>query len=357
MFNRLRLAALFALAAVATPLTAQSTTATVSSATTTKGVAKVTLTLDSARVVPSKGMRVLLTIPSAAVNQLRDTIVLVRTDTIRARDTLRIVVHDTVQAPTTAPNPPPLVAPTPPTPVDTASPSVAPLVLEDFSTYTSTAQLLANPRGIWATVEAKNTSRITLDTLSYGASNRSMRYDWPTIGASCQDYSIKPGMLLIPGKLTHVWVEFVVRFSPNFAVNAGASGCGAEYKLASLGDYSHGVGRWNVPEMQADQFNVGAPWVGSDLTIDKIIAPSTLWDGKPHVFRIEAALGIGKPTGIFRFWVDGRLHASQTGFTTDPSHQVIDIFGPGLNINQGPSVAGMQMWWHRIAIYATNPGW
>jgi hypothetical protein len=252
------------------------------------------------------------------------------------------------------------VAPTnPETPIGPITPAPVKLpLIEDFSTYASTADFLANPRGIWLPVEAKNTNHIVIDrTVGYGNSTQSMRYDWPNNGAQCLDYSIKPGMLRIPGNLTHVWIEFVVRFSTNFSVNAGASGCASEYKLASLGDYSNGVGRWDVPEMQAGQFNLGAPWTNADLTVDKQDSPSTLWDGQPHVFRIEAELGSGTSTGVLKFWVDGQLRVNKRGFLTTSSHHVIDIFSPGLNLNQGPAIDGMQMWWHRIAIYGDDPGW
>jgi hypothetical protein len=235
-------------------------------------------------------------------------------------------------------------------------PSVSPVLVEDFSTYTSTANFFANPRGIWVPAEALNANHIVLDeTVGYGTSKQSLRYDWPNNGSICGDYQLRPGFLKIPGRLTHVWVEFVVRFATNFTVDAGNGACAKEYKLASLGDYAMGIGRWNVAEMQARQFNVGAP--GPDLTIDgSSPAPNSLWDGQPHVFRVEAALG-PSGGGILRWWVDGHLRVNQIGFATALSHRVIDIFSPGMNINQGPAISGMHLWWHRIAVYANNPGW
>jgi hypothetical protein len=150
-------------------------------------------------------------------------------------------------------------------------------------------------------------------------------------------------------------LEFVVRFNTNFTVDAGQSACAKEYKLATLGDYSSGIGRWNIGEMQAGQFNVGAP--GSDLTIDSSMpAPKSIWDGQPHVFRVEASLG-PNGGGILKWWVDGKLRVNLSNLKTDPSHHVIDIFSPGMNINQGPSISGMQMWWHEISVYSSNPGW
>lgn len=233
--------------------------------------------------------------------------------------------------------------------------SGTPLVLEDFSTYSSTANLLSNPRGVWNTGNALNTSQVVLDaTVGYGSSTKSMRYDFPNKGAVCADYGIHPGMVKIPGNQTHVWIEFVVRFATNFTVSAGATGCAQEFKLGAMGDANNGHGRWNIAEMQAGEFVVGYP--DADLIIDGASpAPASLWDGQPHVFRAEAALS-QNGTGILRWWVDGKLRVNKTGFNTDPSHAVIDYFTPGLNINQGPG-ANMSMWWQKIAVYNTNPGW
>ena len=230
---------------------------------------------------------------------------------------------------------------------------VAPTLLEDFSTYTSTANFLTNPRGIWKMgVDGSGTDRIVLDqSVGYGASSKSMRYDWPNNADGNQNTTIHPGFLYFPGNLTHVWVEFVVRFNPNFAVNAGEAG-GAEYKLAAMGSYFGSSGRWNVPEMQEYQFVSG--WPGNEAGFITGPTPRDIWDGQPHVFRVEAKLG---PNGIFKLWIDGVLMVNQSGFTTDPSHNVIDCFGPGLNLNQGPNFAGMQMWWHKIAMWSNDPGW
>jgi hypothetical protein len=231
---------------------------------------------------------------------------------------------------------------------------VAPVLLEDFSTYSSTADLLANPRGVWLSGEKQATQYIALDpSVGYGSSSKSMRYDWPNVGSKAAEETIHPGFLAIPGRLTHVWVEFVVRFKSNFSVDANVANYGKEYKLATMGDYTGGVGRWNIPEMQEGQWVSGYPGNEAGFTSGTPV-PKSIWDGQPHVFRAEAKLG---PDGIFRFWIDGKLQVNKTGFATSTSHRVIDYFAPGQNLNQGPMISGMQMWWHRIAVYDRDPGW
>jgi hypothetical protein len=198
---------------------------------------------------------------------------------------------------------------------------------------------------------------IALDAnVGYGSSTKSMRYDFPQ-NASARDFGMRPGFIKFPRGLTHVWVEFVVRFSTNFTVNAGATdGTAAEYKLGAMGDYFRGIGRWNLPEMDAGYWAGGYPG-NEGQTLGGSPRPSNLWDNQPHVFRCEAKLSPSGNGGIYKFWVDGVLISSQSGFNTDPSHSEIDTFAPGLNMNQGPSIGGIHMWWHKIAVYSTNPGW
>ena len=230
-----------------------------------------------------------------------------------------------------------------------------PVLLEDFSTYASTAEFLTDPRVIWANGESVNVGKVVLDlTVGYGTSDRSMRYDWPNNNGNCQDYGIRPGRLEIPGNLTHVWVEYVIRFGTTFKVDHGNSGCAKEYKVAFLGDAA-GASRYNVPEMQTGQWVMGYPGNESGY-INTSPPPFTLWDGQPHVFRIEAKLSATND-GIFKFWVDGQLVRSVSGFNTDPTQKKINWFTPGANLNQGPNIAGMQEWWHKVSVYATDPGW
>lgn len=239
--------------------------------------------------------------------------------------------------------------------VEAVGGGVTPVLEEDFSTYADTADMLADPRGIWATGEASNTARIALDTtVGYGASDRSMRYDWPNNGVVCSDYGIKPGQMEIPGSLTHVWLEYVVRFSANFAVNAGSGSCAAEYKLAAASDPG-AIGRWNIPEMQAGQWVTGYP--NTVAGVGGAPTPSDLWDGLPHVFRVEMRVSPSGNTGILKFWVDGTLKDNLSGFNTAGGSTVIRWFAPGLNLNQGPAIDNMHLWWHRIRVYNTDPGW
>lgn len=237
---------------------------------------------------------------------------------------------------------------------DNGGGAVDPVLDEDFSTYTSTADLLADPRVIWATGESANTARIALDaSVGYGNSAQSMRYDWPNNGASCLDYSIRPGRLETGG-LTHLWVEAVIRTSANFTVDGGTGGCAKEYKLLFLGD-SSGIERFGI-DWQAGQWVMGYPGNLSGFTPSDVV-PSTLWDGDPHVLHVEVRVSPSGGTGIMRVACDDVMLMNETGFDNLSSHEQIDWVTPGANMNQGPNIDNMKLWWHRLAVYDESPGW
>src|SRR2546425_9580673 len=76
--------------------------------------------------------------------------------------------------------------------VSTSSGS-SPWMVMDFSQYPNTAALLADVGGNsayrWDASRAANQGQVVLDpTVVYGALPQSMRYDFPVVGAVCQDY-------------------------------------------------------------------------------------------------------------------------------------------------------------------------
>ena len=83
--------------------------------------------------------------------------------------------------------------------IDSLSTAV-PWLLEDYSSYTSTSNLLADPRGIYSVGEdVYSSGEIVLDaTVGYGSSHQSMRYNFPdrtseggsTNQGRCTDFTI-----------------------------------------------------------------------------------------------------------------------------------------------------------------------
>lgn len=249
---------------------------------------------------------------------------------------------------------------------DLAQPSLpTPWLLEDFSTYTSTADLKSNPRGIYADNflgdgnESYNTSQIVLDqTLGYtaGGLTQSMRYDFPAISQS--DYTIGVNLNL-PSTVNEVWVELVAMFSANFTTLGPASG-NADYKFFSgrvsgsgrfmlfCGTYGNG---WQYGYPGNDQ-GTGSDVAGyyGNATYPFILSGSP-WDGQWHVYRFHWK--VGNP-GAAEWWYDGERMPS---FPSVDASAGTGIYGLALgrNMNKGQSVA-MSLWWGRIRVWNTDPG-
>jgi hypothetical protein len=241
----------------------------------------------------------------------------------------------------------------------------APWLEEDFSSYASTTDLLANPRGFYSVAEDEGTARVVLDTTSgYGTSRRSMQYVFPNrsndLADRCHDFTIGRNIDL-PRAVREVWVEVYARFSANFhtlAPRAWGYRSGAEYKFI-LGR-THGGSRFNL---NAGTF--GSAWTfgipfdeqGDGGTPPKVVpGAAAVWDGLWHQYRVyfKVSSARGMPDGAARFYLDGRLIKS---FATVVINDT-DIYGVALgrNLNQGPEEP-MSVWWGRIRIWERSPGW
>lgn len=98
--------------------------------------------------------------------------------------------------------------------------------VEDFSTYTSTSDLLDNPRDVFLTSGDANTERISLDTSTgYGASSQSMRYTFPDpadrTGDVCDEVTIRRTLdfrkaNVFGAGVKEVWVEVWAKFEDGF---------------------------------------------------------------------------------------------------------------------------------------------
>jgi len=233
--------------------------------------------------------------------------------------------------------------------VDTTT-VIAPLLQEDFSTYISTANLLADPRGIYSVGEdVYSPGEINLDTsVGYGTSTKSMRYDFPARAGNCTDFSIGRNLNL-PADAGDIYLEVVAKFQ-NGWTNA-APGCAGvsneDYKflfgrVRTSGRFNVMIGTYN------SQYTVGYPGGEDSFEGGNI---SGLFDGNWHVYRFHMKVGA---SGACKLWVDGVV-VKDYGVVNMASNLIYGI-ALGRNINQGPPTA-QSLWWGRIRVYNTNPGW
>lgn len=257
--------------------------------------------------------------------------------------------------------------------------SATPFLLEDFSTYTSTANFLANPNGFYDVSSDQNTQDIVLDqSVGYGTSTQSMRYDFADrtadVASRCEDYTRARALTLWPpyagapgpGR-PHVWVDLWMKFSKNFTVSAPASwdcASGAAYKLHAGGVFGPDKGRfmiqqgataWTV-ELPDNSALFGPDNIQGPVVKGRALLPQDLSDDQWHRWRYEMKISSAPDVadGVFNGWLD-----DQVWFRSGPqvvNRSMIWAIGLGANMNQGPAEL-QSLWYGRIALYSTDPGW
>ncbi|HKR55833.1 MAG TPA: hypothetical protein VJS20_06000, partial [Gemmatimonadales bacterium] len=229
---------------------------------------------------------------------------------------------------------------------------------ENFSEYSSTSNMLSDPRGIYSTGEDVTTTQMVLDQgVGYDSSTQSMRFDFPdrtgeggsgTTGR-CSDYTIGRNINL-PNHVTEVWIEAVIKFQNGFTTVA-PSGWGC----TSAAAYKTVFGRTDVSRFNLvlGIFGTSYTWgyPGNEEPADFPMT-FTPFDGQWHTYRMHMKLGSG--TGAATVMVDGVTVKDLSGVTTSASY----IYGVALgrNMNQGPGAA-QSMWWGKVTIWDQDPLW
>ena len=225
--------------------------------------------------------------------------------------------------------------------------SAGAVIVEDFSTYTSTADLISDPRGVYDRVEDINSGRISLDTsVGYGGSGRSMRYDYP--GGTGTDYTISRA-LRIPAGAQEVWVEAVIRFSSGFSIAGNGQQAGSALKTLHVG-VRGAAGRFGLNFEGSSMRAEGPNDDYTNLYIQGGPSASAIMDGQWHVLRYHVRLGA---TDFHEYWVDGVHRGSQTGRTAASSLVAVAL---ARNLNKLAPNA-QSLWWGKVSVWTQNPGW
>jgi len=243
-------------------------------------------------------------------------------------------------------------------------------VQEDFSSYSTTGQLLQYPSNIWSgSGEDVNIGKISLDTDAPPVGGKSMRYDFPDRSADsrlCNDYTIGRN-IKFPNAVPEVWVDQWVKFDNNFQTLvpacAGVSSNGYKFIFGrchggSCGRYELKVGNQTglVQTAYAPGLNAPSAWQVIPISTSRL-PYSNVADGKWHRWRqhLKAA-----PAGGIQVWFDNQLvydswsDPNQSGAAVDAT----SIYGLALgrNMNQGPTQP-QSLWWGRVQVFLSDPGW
>jgi len=259
---------------------------------------------------------------------------------------------------------------------------------EDFSSYASTANLLANPNGWYSTGEdvcgnsapngtcpTSDVGTIWLDTgvgLNVGGHSltQSMRYD-QVDGGICSGPSVGRNITL-PSSVTEVWVSVWLKWSVGWtaADSRAGGGCDPDYKLL-FGRITGAGDRWSLGieggEGSADEYfiasypptgssNLNVNFTGSPAAGTLAVAGFTPDSGDGwHRVRGHWKIGTGANDGVDAWWFDNNLCVNRTGI--NPSATTIYGLALGRNMNSGPQHTPQSYWWGLVEAWNTDPGW
>jgi hypothetical protein len=249
---------------------------------------------------------------------------------------------------------------------------VVPLINEDFSTYTDSADLKADPNNWYAGTGAGNLGNVTLDTTDgFGTLTQCMKYTMSDrtadTGSRCTDYIVSIGTLDIRNTLgttaRTLWVEAYIKFSANFTTIAPAGwscGSNADYKTMfgqvfnAFGDASP-TSRFNFTTGNGSWGTVAGYPTNETVYQNADPAQDYFWDNEWHQLRFLYQCGTDLAT------VDGRAAFAVDGSTIYDSGSVVIprvLWGVllGGNLNQGPAQE-QTVKWGRVRVYNTDPGW
>ncbi|MEP6475029.1 MAG: hypothetical protein ABJC74_14990, partial [Gemmatimonadota bacterium] len=197
--------------------------------------------------------------------------------------------------------------------------TITPWVNEDFSAYTSSAQMLADPQGLYSKEDGYNTdARITLDqTQGVNGSTKSMKYTFGPTTKPCAETTIGRNFKF-PSTVREAWVEIWAKFSQNWTTSARA-GC------SSNPDYKFVFGR--VTGQDGARFDIligntgnaiSVSWPGHEESGHFPMAPKyQVFDGAWHRYRFHYKLATsGQQDGGTELWIDGNLAFSNLNSTT-----------------------------------------
>lgn len=232
--------------------------------------------------------------------------------------------------------------------------NAVPWIEEDFSGYRSTAELLADIKGIYSLTEDVNTMHMSLDqTTGHGSSTQSLKYTWPDRSNTpnlCHDFTIGRNIQL-PAAVPEVWVEVWAKFSANFTTKvpqcAGISNAGYKFVhlrvLPSSSRFNMNVGNfmtvstWGYPDNE--QAYQGDP------------KPHQYFDGQWHRWRFHVKVG---PAGKAIAYFDNTLIYA---FNNVPINRTsVYSIALGRNINQGP-IQVQSLNWGAVRAWRSDPGW
>ena len=268
-----------------------------------------------------------------------------------------------------------------------AAGGAAPVLVEDFSTYSSTANMKSDPRGIGDPLggfiydpgtAGANNERIQLDTgvglNAFGYSlTKSLKYIFRVTGLVDEDTASMN--IAIPGvslagfgeasgqTVKELWWEMYVKFPSNFSDARPGGATPTDWKTVLTGFNRDGYGR--ADHHLFSDGPGGNMYSNVQYAQPKIYeqAANLIWDNQWHQIRQYYKLSATNDgTSGGTVWVDGVQKGSRfditlvlsQGYTATP-YPGFRTFGFGKNWSTPATEQHMHL--GRVALWTSNPGW
>lgn len=252
-------------------------------------------------------------------------------------------------------------------PVTVSAPSsVTPDLFEDFSTYTSTANFIADPRNIYRAGEDKNTQQMFLAVGEGLNGGKAIEYRYPAARITV-DYTISRSIdaeTLWGTNVTNVWWEQVVRFSDNFDMYDPTNPPSTGLKFMHAGVRNPQSSRFGGVIQQHDyqsRYLLGYPDNEQFITGIPGFDCSTMFgSGQWHTFRFRYKVNVpyATPNGICSVILPNGTTSNNQNLNIPRSN--IFKLATTQNMNEKPATATyMSMFIGSITVYhgSNDPGW
>lgn len=226
------------------------------------------------------------------------------------------------------------------------------IVSEHFDTYSSTANMLSDPRGIYIPSDDVNTAQIVLDKTVGDTANgltQSCRIDYPNQPSNCADYTTTRS-LAFPSDVVEVWVRTRVLWQANWT-NDNRSNCqpsppNIDYKFQFIGVRT--AGRYNIMVGTNINKNYTVGYPGGEDNFEG--GTVTEWDGTAHTYWWHCKNGA---SGSCAFARDSTIIKDYGVVNTSSGGNLYKLTFPR-NINMGPPQA-QSVWLLALDVFSTQP--
>lgn len=250
----------------------------------------------------------------------------------------------------------------------TASGGATPWLKEDFSTYSSTANWISDPRGIYDLSDDVATSSMALDTTDGPTVDgvtltQCAKYNY--VGNNCTAQTLTRSLNL-PSQVTELWLRMFVKHSSDFSIVGSGCGHPDDWKMV-FGRLTNLACRFEFNQ-GAESNGLPLPWFFGGPGCANGVAALALhggeadlvWDGTWHEYRWHWKIDTVSTNHKYIFNLDGtQIFSKTSAWASDANANGALLYGVSMGRNMDSSKNGgtMNVKWGYVAVFNTDPGW